>query len=69
VELAASLRKYRLRKGVTQVGAAKEMGVGASMLRDWEFGVTIPSAVNFITWTRVLGFFVEVVDGEAGSGA
>lgn len=63
--VAAALRAYRVGKGIKQNAAAREMGVQSSMLRDWEKGVKVPSAVNFITWARVLGFFVEVVDGES----
>lgn len=67
LETAEWMRLYRVGGERTQRSVALEMGVQPSMLRDWERGRKVPSTVNFITWARVLGLLVEVVDGETGS--
>lgn len=62
--LAGALRERRKRDGVAQRETARQIGVHPSQLRSWELGKRVPSAINFITWTRVLGLFVEVTDAE-----
>lgn len=66
--MAAALRVLRLKKKISQMSVARGLGVTTGMLRSWELGLAVPSAVNFIGWVAELGMWVEVTDGDPDPG-
>jgi transcriptional regulator with XRE-family HTH domain len=53
------LQKALDKRGVTQYGLAKQLGVGQSKVNDWARGRSIPHVVTVIRISRILGVSVD----------
>lgn len=60
------LRSERLgREGLTQRRLADLVGVATGSLKDWEGRRDDPTMINFVRWTRALGFRLVIEDDSA----
>ena len=58
------IRQYRLRLGLTQVELARQLGIRAETISQWERGVTCPSAQQLLRLAKTLGTLAEALYPE-----
>ncbi|MBE6580903.1 MAG: helix-turn-helix domain-containing protein [Ruminococcaceae bacterium] len=53
------IKKYRLRRGLSQQELARKLGVSARAVSKWELGYAQPSANNLVALSQILGKSIE----------
>lgn len=57
----ARLKTARKDQGVTQKQLGARIGVGKSLIRNWECGIHLPSVPSLMAWAEALGFDLQLV--------
>ena len=53
------IKKYRLRRGLSQQDLARKLGVSARAVSKWELGYSQPSANNLVALSQILDKSIE----------
>lgn len=66
MKLSDMLREWREREGLSQYGAAKELGLSRLTYRTWELGVAQPSIEHLLLLSEKFGKSVPEILGALG---
>lgn len=60
-DLIQTLKAAREEMGLSTRAVSRSLGLGHGVVSSWETGLSSPTIKNFIDWSAVLGFNVDLI--------